>query len=175
MVTLRCQQCKKKFRREAGAVNRARSISAPLYCGQKCAGIGRRKNKPKAQKKEEKRIYDMEYRAKNLAMIKAKKAKHYKESMTPEKREKERRYRKKTMARHVAYCQSQEYRDWKKKYDRQYRCKNEFGEFWEAASVLLDIENEVDSRVSRYEIYQQNGTLNKHLRRRREYDKIINA
>jgi hypothetical protein len=53
--------------------------------------------------------------------------------------------------------------------------KKFFGPYWEAASTLIDLENEIDSRISRYEIYQQNGTLNKHLNRRRDYERLIGA
>lgn len=76
---------------------------------------------------------------------------------------------------HVEYCRRPEYREWKKGYDREYRCKQEYGPFWEAASILFDIENEINERISRYEIYQQNGTLNKHLNRRRDYERLISG
>lgn len=167
-----CPVCKKRSHRSNGHINRSKKLGAPLYCNREYAGIARRENKTLQQKKEEKRLYDMGYRKKNLSMLKKKKSQYYQRTRDPVK---EAKIRKERMHLHIAYCQRPEYKEWKKKYDRKHRCKEEFGEFWEAASVLLDVENEIDSRISRYEVYQQNGTLNKHLRRRREYDKIINA
>lgn len=168
-MRIRCPQCKQMTDRSAGHVNRSRKVGAPVFCGRECSGMHRRKNKSSEQKVLEKRLYDLEYRRKNLVLLKKKKSKYYQRTHDPVK---EAKIRKARMHLHVQYCQRPEYKEWKKRYDRQFRCKKEFGEFWEAASVLLDVENEIDSRISRYEIYQQNGTLNKHQRRRREYEKL---
>lgn len=165
-----CDYCNKEFERRAGHINRSRKIGAPLYCNMKCSGLARRLNKTKAKKVEEKRQYDAAYRLKNIEMIKAKKVKYYAENHD---REKEREIRKKRMHLHVKYCQQPEYRAWKKKYDQMYRSSKFFGEFAEAHIALMEVEKEIDSRISRYEIYQANGTINKHKQRRREYEKLI--
>lgn len=170
MAEIACQYCDVLFERCAGHTNRSKKIGAPLYCSMKCSGLARRKPKTKAQKVEEKRLYDIEYRKKNLAKITARKAKWYAENHD---REKEREIRKKRMHLHILYCQQPEYRAWKKKYDRQYRSSKFFGEFAEAHMVLLEVEEEIEKRASKYEIYQANGTLNKHQMRRREYEKLI--
>lgn len=170
LVKFKCARCKKTAERERCHLNRQRKIGAPIYCGKRCFGLTRRLGKTKAQKKEEKRIYDMKFRAKNLERLKKEKAAYYQRTHDPVK---EAKIRKKRMHLHVKYCQQPEYRAWKKKYDRAYLCKQRFGPFWEAASILIDLDKEVESRISRYEIYQQNGTLNKWLQRRRNYDQIV--
>lgn len=164
-----CDYCKNHVNQNNGAINRARKKERPIFCNRICSGLGRRKNKTPQQKKEEKRLYDIHYRETNPT-LKARKAAYYQKTRDPEK---EREKRKSRMHLHVKYCQQPAYREWKKKYDRKYRCQQEFGEFWESASILLDVENEIDSRMSKYEIYQTNGTLNKHQQRRREYERLI--
>ena len=139
-----------------------RKIGAPLYCGRACAGLARRRNQ--AEKIAAKAAYDKERRAKLRDRIKAEKAAYYQRTKDPIK---EAAQRKARMHLHVAYCQRPEYRAWKSEYDRQYRAHRQFGEYAEAFMLLLDIENEVASQASRYEIYKANGTLNKSLQRRR--------
>lgn len=168
-MKFKCPNCKKPINKPIGEINRARKSGRPIYCNRKCAGLGRRKNKTQVQKKEEKRHYDIKYRATSLT-LKARKAAYYQRTRNPEK---ERERRKARMHLHVKYCQQPFYREWKKKYDRQYRCKQEFGEFWESASILLDLEGEIDERMDWYERRMLNGTLNKHQQRRREYDRLI--
>jgi hypothetical protein len=164
---LTCEHCRRKFKRRIGQTR-----CPHIFCSLQCAGARRRLYKTKAQKIEEKRLYDIEYRAKNIDMLKAKKAAYYQRTRDPVR---EAAYRKKRMHLHVEYCRRPAYRVRKKTYDRAYRCKKFFGPYWEAASVLFDLENEINSRISRYEIYQQNGTLNKHLNRRREYERLISG
>lgn len=168
-ISVSCAFCGKSFDAENGSVNRAKKKNASLYCNRTCAGMGRRKNKTPEQKKEDKRLYDINYRA-TSPTLKARKAAYYQRTRNPEK---EREVRKARMHLHIKYCQRPAYREWKKKYDRNYRCKKMFGEFGDAASILFDIENEVSDRITRYEISQQNGTLNKHQQRRRDYDNTI--
>lgn len=156
---------------ENGAIERARRADAPLYCGRACAGLARRKEPlPITERKALKAAYDTEYRARNLARIKAQKAAHYQATCD---REAERAYRQRTMPRHVEYCRRPEYRAWKRDYDRQYRAKNEFGEFWESALLLTDLDTEIGARITRSEVYAQNGTQNKSIRRKRDYAKTL--
>lgn len=169
-MKLVCPICKTKFTRCAGHVNRSRKIGSPVFCGKDCFGISRRKNKTIFQKKEEKRIYDEKYREKNLEMLKAKKRAYHTNNYDPKTAAV---YRKKRMPLHVEYCRQPKYKEWKKKYDSYYRATKLYGDFSESFLLLQDIEKEVDSRMSRYEIYQANGTLNKHQTRRREYEKLI--
>lgn len=138
-----------------------------LFCGRKCFGISRRKGKTKQQKVAEKRAYDMEYRAKNLALIKAKKAAYFQRTYDPKKAAKE---RKKKMPRHLEYCRQPKYKEWKSRYDQEYRAKKYFGAFWESAILCMQLDEEILSRMSRYEIGAANGTINKSLERKRAYE-----
>lgn len=165
-----CARCGVFAFKESGAVNRARKIGAPLYCGRMCAGLARRQDRTKAEKVAAKRLYDMEYRRKNRALLKIKKAAYHQATYDPATAAK---VRKANMARHVAYCQRPEYKEWKQKYDAAYRAKRLFGPFWESALLLLQLDSEILSRATRYEIALANGTLNKALLRRRDYERTV--
>lgn len=119
-----------------------------------------------AEKKRRKAAYDVEYRAKNLSLIRERKAAYYQRTAD---REREREYRKQHMARHVEYCRRPEYKAKKHKYDLQFRAKKLFGPFSEAALILRDVEIEIDRRMTWVERHQANGTLNKSTQRKRQY------
>ena len=160
-----CAHCGKTAEKPTGEVNRARKAGLRVFCDRRCSGLGRRKPfKPKAQRVAEKREYDAAYRVKNLAILKAKKRAYHKRTYDPAK---ERVARNKRMKWHVAYCRRPEYRSWKKGYDRKYRSKRLFGPFAEAAMLAVDLNREIKSRSSNYEIRLQNGTINKRQTRTR--------
>ncbi len=165
-----CAHCLKPVTQSASALGRAEREGRRVFCDRRCMGLARRVEKSKAQKVEEKRLYDEAYRQKNLAALKAKKAAYFQRTYDPAKAAVERKGR---MAQHVEYCRRPEYKAWKAEYDRAYRAKADFGPFWEAALLLLQVDEEVASRMSRYEIYSANGTLNKSLRRKREYESSV--
>ena len=168
----KCRWCGKTGWKPNGHINRSHSIKAPLYCSVSCSGYARRNGKDKEQKKLEKRLYDMEYRKKNRAILKAKKAAAYQER--PQwRREYEKEYRKKNMQRHVKYCSRPEYKEWKQKYDEQYRAKKEVGEFWEAFILAIHIDKEVKSRLGKADLAVAKGYYNKSQQRRRAYEKLI--
>ena len=120
--------------------------------------------------KEEKRLYDIEYRKRNKDILRAKKAAWFQRTYDPVEAAKKRKAR---MPYHVEYCRQPEYKRWKRAYDMAYRARRQFGEFWESAIILQDLENEILSRVSRYEIGLMNETINKTQKRRREYERLI--
>jgi hypothetical protein len=121
-MDVRCARCGKPVNQDVGSINRALRRGLPLFCGRKCFGLSRRKGKTKAQRKEEKRIYDMQYRAKNRALLKAKKAAYNKRTYDPVKAAEKRR---ENMPRHVEYCRQPEYKTYKSNYDRNRRATNE--------------------------------------------------
>lgn len=166
MVTIVCAQCGHDVEKRACDVARAKGA---MFCNKTCAGLYHRKGLSTEQIKENKRLYDIEYRRINFETRKVQKAAYFKANYNPEQAAIE---RKKTMARHVEYCRQPAYRAKKKVYDRQYRAKSRFGEFWEAYLMLLDVENEVDSRMDQYQIRLQNGTYNKTQRRHRHEQRI---
>lgn len=161
-----CARCGKNTDRPAGHVNRSRALGMKLYCGRKCAGLGRRgPPKSKAQKKAEKAAYDVIYRARNRERILAKKREYFQRTYDPEKARIE---RKKRIPKHVEYCRRPEYKRYKQTYDKNFRAKRDFGPFAEAAMLVIDLNRTIKERATDYEIRSQNGTLNKVLRRRRE-------
>lgn len=162
-MKIRCAHCGKRSDKPNGAVNRAAAIGAPLFCDRTCAGLARRKGKTKAQRVEEKRLYDQAYRAENLAMLKAKKAAYHKRTYDPATAA---AYRKKRMPYHVEYCRRPEYRMKKSTYDRHRRAA-EYGDFADAFQLTIDLNREIKRRASNEEIKWQNGTANKSQFRKR--------
>lgn len=160
----KCAHCGKTADKAAGHVNRARQQGLNLYCNRRCSGLGRRQGKTKAQRIEEKRLYDIEYRKKNLEMLKAKKREYFQRTYDPAKAAV---YRKKRMPIHVEYCRQPKYKAWKKEYDRKYRAA-EYGEFAEAYMLTLDLNREIKERDTNEQVKYQNGGTNKAQRRRRE-------
>lgn len=163
-----CAKCGKEVMQQQGCINRALKAGSPLYCDRVCAGLARRRqNQPtEAERKEAKRAYDARRRAEKRDELCAKKRLHYYANHERIKAE-QKAYRDKHMARHVEYCRRPEYKAKKQQYDIAYRARKEFGEFAEAALALRLVEEEVDMRATRYEVYMTNGTLNKAQSRRR--------
>ena len=166
-VAISCAQCGRQALKEAGGVNRARRQGMNLYCGRHCAGLSRRSEVEKTddQKRAEKAAYDAEYRARNAEWIKARKAEHHTSTYDPVSAAVA---RKKRLPQHVEYCRRPEYRAYKKAYDLQRRA-DEYGGFAESYILLLAVDKEVNARMSDYDVRIANGTLNKRLKRRREY------
>jgi len=161
-----CAHCGKACDKPPNEVNRAREAGYRLFCDRRCAGLGRRAPfKSKAQKRAEKAAYDSLYRIRNHELLKAKKRAHHLRTYDPAKARVE---RKKKMARHVEYCRRPEYKRWKSVYDRKYRSKKFFGPFAEAAMILADLKHSITERASNHEIRQENQTINKVQRRRRD-------
>lgn len=168
-ISFACRTCGKVAKRERGHINRSKSIGAPLYCSMACSGLGRRKNKTIPQRKYEKRLYDIQYRALNLERINQRKREYHRRTYNSVKAA---ACRKTRMSYHVEYCRQLQYKSKKRYYDRQYLAQKHYGAFAEAAIVLRDIENEVQTRIDRNDIYAANGTQNKWLQRRRQYEQV---
>ena len=162
-VKFTCAWCGALSWTSPGAFNRAQKINAPLYCDRECAGMGRRKGKTTAQLKEEKRAYDIAYRAKNQALLKKKKRRYHLATYDPEKAAVVRRA---NMPRHVEYCRRPEYRAYKNEYDRNKRAA-EYGPLAEAYKLSLTLQREIRSRIAAKESRIENGTFNKARERRR--------
>ena len=159
----RCAHCGKVNDKWSGHVNRARARGLNLYCDRRCSGLGRRLHKTTAQRKEEKRLYDIEYRAKNLETLKAKKKAYFQKTYD---RKAAAEYRKQRMHLHIEYCRRPEYKAWKREYDRKYRAK-EFGAFADAFLLTMDLNREIKGRMTNEEIKWENRTANKAQFRRR--------
>lgn len=172
MVQIRCDHCNKRSERVAGEVNRARKAGLPLYCNRACSGLARRKHRTKAQLIEAKRLYDIEYRKRDPEGRKAARQAYHRATYDPVTAAE---HRKKRMQWHVQYCQRPEYKEWKREYDKAYRAEKLYGPFAEAFMLLGDLEAEIASRMSKYEIYLANGTINKALKRRREHAALVSG
>ena len=168
-TTITCPVCGRPSDKETGAVNRARKNGNPIYCGRACSGKARRKGKSREQKRAEKAEYDREYRAKNRAMLKAKKATYHKRTYDPAKAAEA---RKKRMPWHAEYCRRPEYRKWKKQYDRKYRAKKDYGEFWECHVLALEVREAALAQQSDYEIRLSKGRVALTTQRKRDYDRL---
>lgn len=116
-----CHWCQKIVRQRMAYITRALRAGNRLFCDRKCAGLARRKNKTVKQKKLEKRLYDMQYRRKNLKRLKAQKKAYFILTYDPIKAA---RARKKRMPLHVEYCRQPEYRKYKRAYDEERRATN---------------------------------------------------
>lgn len=136
-----------------------------MFCDRTCASSAKRVDRPQAERRAMKAAYDAVRRIELADQIREEKRLRHLATYNPER---EREKRKLRMPAHVEYCRRPEYRQKKKAYDRQHRCKRHYGPFWEAAAILLDVQEEVHARATDYEIRTQNGTLNKALQRRRD-------
>lgn len=126
------------------------------------------------ERKAMKSEYDRQRRAKLGDELLAKKRAAYHAAVAAnptEMRDKEREQRKARAGQHAAYCRHPEYKKWKKQYDQKYRAGKWYGDFGEASIVLNELITEINSRVERTEIRRQNGTLNKWIARRRDYER----
>ena len=166
-----CAQCSKEFQRERGQANRTLKKSGGIiFCSMDCKGLHYRSGKSIEQKKQEKAEYDKQYREKNSDQLKAKKAAYFKKTYDPEKAKE---HRKLIMPRHVEYCRQPKYKEYKRQYDQQYRAKKQYGDFWEAALALNQLEQEVNERADYTERAAQKCTTNKCQTRKRDYEQSI--
>jgi hypothetical protein len=171
-MKVRCAQCRKWIEKETGHVNRAKKVGLKLFCDKHCFGISRRRHKTKAQKVAEKRLYDIEYRRKNRKLLKAKKRAYFERTYDPVAAAKVRKAR---MHLHVAYCRQPHYKRWKKRYDNRYRAGKMFGSYAESFLLLQKIEREVSSRMTKHEVRQSNGIINKAQERKRAFARLIGS
>jgi len=164
-MKIKCAYCGTKSDKPTGEVGRARRAGLNLYCDRKCSGLGRRGDKTSTQKIAEKRLYDIEYRRKNRALLKVTKHAYFVRTYDPAKAAVE---RKKNMPRHVEYCRRPAYKRWKSEYDRKFRARKNFGPLAEVAMLVADLNREIKERAKNHDIKYQNGATNKTQRRERE-------
>lgn len=142
------------------------------YCGRKHFGLARRKNRTIWEKKEIKRLYDIDFRRKNRARLKREKAAYHarvhkrvaakmkKVRQTPEYKRRMRAYLEKYWDHPVRL-------ETKADYDRRWRARRDYGKLWELKYLTVLINKEVKARMTNYELRLQNGTLNKAMNRGR--------
>lgn len=165
LVRFKCAHCHRSALKRPCDIARAKAAGLNVYCDRVCAGFGRRKNKPDAEKKAEKAAYDAIYRARNLTKIKTGKRAHYLKTYDPLNAAKERKVR---MPRHVEYCRQPKYKAYKQNYDQTYRAKKIYGPFAEAFLTLTQVNREVNTRMTDYEVRIANDTCGKTQKRKRD-------
>lgn len=158
---MKCAHCGLELNKSNGAINRAKKDNRLLFCNRTCFGLSKRLNKSKDQIKEEKRLYDIQYRNKNSELIKVKNAAFAK---TEAGRAMQKRNRNKRKEQHLAYCSTPEYRACKKEYDKKHRAKKLYGELWESSLILNEIINQIDTKELRFD----KGLYNKSQKRKRK-------
>lgn len=163
---IKCAHCGKKAYRENGHINRAKRSGLRVFCSRVCFGLDRRTELSKAELVKRKRLYDHDYRKRDPEALKVRKAAYHQQTYDPTKAARD---RKRRMPYHVEYCRRPEYKAWKAAYDAKLRA-SEYGPYAEAWMLLMDLNKEILSRMSKQEIYQANGTNCKTQRRRREYE-----
>lgn len=159
-----CAYCGNKSDKPIGAVKRAKKAGLNIYCGKICSGLGRRKNISVKEKKWLKKQYDIKYRELNAERIKKSKSEYFKKDYKNNP-EKYRIIRKKKQQKHNEYCRQPEYKKWKSDYDKKYRAKKNFGDFWECFLIIKEIEKEYNQQ----EVRQINNLHNKAQKRKKTW------
>jgi hypothetical protein len=157
---MNCNYCNKELKKTNSAINRALKINSPLYCNKTCFGLAKQLHRTSEEKKLLKSKYDKEYRDKNAIKLKLSKHNYYKETYDPLKASID---RKKNANKHLEYCRQPKYKTYKQEYDKKYLAKKLFGEYWESALLIRDIEKEYDQQ----EVRQLNNLHNKSQKRKR--------
>lgn len=148
--TYTCPHCESDFVMEVAQYNKKmkRKQKSPInvYCSRACSSDARRTSK--ADKIENKRLYDIEYRKANKKHIKAHKAAAFKKDYAANP-EKYRLQRKEQAANHLAYCQTPEYVAWKREYDQEHVFKTKYGESeWLREKTCISCE--ISKRVKQF-------------------------
>lgn len=167
-MLLTCPQCKNTFEKGINYYNRAVKMKLKLYCSRICSGLARRSGKSKQDLIDEKREYDRLYRENNYDLIKQKKKEYFQKTYDKKQAAIKRKER---MPKHIEYCRKPEYRKKKAEYDKLYRAKLEFGDFAEAAVILVDIEKMLDKKEIKY----VEGLINKAQKRKKEWKNLQQA
>lgn len=152
--TIICPICKCTKIISVGHYNHSIKICAPLYCSRKCSGLGRRCTKPIEQKIEEKRLYDIEYRANNVAKLKIINKIWFEKDYAANP-EKYKSWREDRSERHNEYCRQPKYKEKKHTYDRTRYAKKSFGDMWESHVLVMAINEEIAKNTSKYDIRLQ--------------------
>lgn len=171
LVEVVCTQCRRRFRRERGQLNRALKASpGKLYCSRKCTGLARRDpgalhRQPLDVRRAKKAAYDVRYRTLNLEEIREKKREYHKRSYTYEKAREKREATKRRRGKHYhrdlcrrRFERNPALRRGKRLSDRARRYRLGYGEFRECAALLWKLEREISARYpSGYERRKARG------------------
>ncbi|MGL4640176.1 MAG: hypothetical protein ACRCVX_10700 [Shewanella sp.] len=167
MKTCACHSCGTNFERTPSAFNRAEKAGGKHFCSRACFGDSRKvvDKRSTEQKKLAKAEYDRQRRAAIPEILKTKKKEYYQKNRE-EILKKMTAGRKDRMPKHVEYCRRPEYKIKKRAHDIKVRCM-EYGDFDEAWRLLLDLEKEIRSRLTKYERLVAKGYFSRNARERR--------
>lgn len=179
MIEAICDYCGKSMQKSTGHYNRAIKLGAGIYCDRKCAGLGRRIEETPEEKREIKSWYDLFIRTSRkedeywLNYLQTAFSFHFDYAANPDKYK---RIRKEKQASHNEYCRQPKYKEWKKGYDEQYRAKKNYGDWWEAAIALKNLDKEIDYRESKRQnkIYNKSTTKRKRAWQKHLKEKLNN-
>lgn len=144
-MKVHCHHCNAEVDLLTGHINRAKKLGKNIYCNRICSGLGRRKNLTKEQKIQQKSDYDAKYRKEQADALKLRKAEYHKKSYDPQKAAIARKAR---MPYHVEYCRKPEYQAKKAEYDKRHLSQKKYGEFWESALILNDLERKINNSIN---------------------------
>lgn len=162
MIT-NCYYCGVEFDMPKNYYNRAKKAGLNVYCSKAHAHLGKRVNKSEEQKKFEKSEYDRKYRELNYERLKKEKHEYFNKdyAANPEKYKKQRQEK---YPKHLEYLNTDKYKNYKSEYDKKYRAQKQFGEYWEAGLILIEIEKNLESKQIKY---AQGITQNKSTQKRK--------
>jgi hypothetical protein len=172
-MIVKCVHCGKDTEKSTGHYNRAMKLGAKLFCSLKCCGLNHRINESNDEKVFIKSLYDLFLRISrtdeevDLEYLQNAVAFQLDYKVNTEKYKE---IRRKRMPFHIMYCKQPKYKKYKQRYDEQYRAKKFYGEYWEAAIVLKNLENEIDARQAK----RENKIYNKSIKRKRLWQKMLN-
>ena len=110
-------------------------------------------------KKELKRLYDIEYRRKNKKKIEEKKSAYY---QTEAGKATAKRNRVRMASRHAEYCRTLKYKKYKRNYDTIHLAIKRYGEYWECMILVEKIHKEILKLVpDKYERDKIKGTVDR--------------
>lgn len=155
-----CKRCEKEFEIEKSQFENKRG---GIYCSRECFRLYSTENKiSESVKKARIAKYDKEYKARNKELVKKKKAEYHKRTYDPEKAKQYREKNKeKIQAYKKEYYAKPENKQRRFKYDRKRRCEKKYGPFWESASILIDLEKEINEKMDHYEKFTNRGFFEK--------------
>ncbi len=147
-MKIKCHYCGKEVNKHAGHVNRAKEMGNNVYCGRKCAGLGRRCNSSEVEEKTIKYFYDAFIRLADEERFKKQRQEYFIRDYA-ENPEKYKAIRKKRQPKHNEYCRRPEYKKWKKNYDQTHRAKKKYGKYFESFIALQQLAGLVDNRQAK--------------------------
>ena len=163
-----CKHCGIEFEKSVGHLNRANKEGRPVFCTMEHFRLSRRIERSDEEKKAIKAAYDKVYHK-----TEKRKASARKYNATPAGRAMQKRQRDKNKQSHLEYCRTPEYRARKVKYDQEHRSKKLYGEFWESAILLEEIDKHITAVADKHNLRIINGTFNKSIRRKRQWLRLL--